>query len=332
MVLNNTSDKAPIEPINQKLRILVTAPPFVHMREELESLVEKFTFEVSWSSSLQQLTEEELISQLAKYDGWILGDDPCSEAVISAGRRGKLKAIVKWGVGVDNVDFKALDELGIAFKNTPGVFGKEVADLAMGYLISLFRGIIPVHSSTSMGNWLKWRGSSLENKKVGVVGYGSIGKNLVKRLLAADVEVYVYEINSNVLNDSTDFIVRSWPDGVNQLDAIILACPLTRENQYMINKNVISKMKQSCYIINMSRGKLIREKDLAKALIAGDLSGAALDVFEEEPLPRISPLRDCKNIIFGSHNGSNTIEAVTRTSLMTLGLMQELLRVKHRDP
>jgi D-3-phosphoglycerate dehydrogenase / 2-oxoglutarate reductase len=307
-------------------RIFISAPPFFLCREELENHMTEFDFRITWANSKQQMSEEELVSLIGEFDGWILGDDSCTRSVLKSGRDGNLKAIVKWGVGTDNIDFSALKEHAISFRNTPGVFGNEVADIAMAYLISLFRQTFKIHSSVLKGEWLKPTGKSLSGAKVGVIGYGNIGKNIVKRLLAADSDVVVYEIDDVKIDRNVEITFKMWPQGIEELDAIILACPLTLENEGMINAKVFASLKNSAYIVNVSRGKLIKELDLVTALSSGNLAGAALDVYEIEPLPMSNPLRQCENVIFGTHNASNTREAVFHTSILTLNLMRNLLR------
>ena len=131
MVLKGNNQNYSNVTSSHKKRLLISARPFVDMKNRfyLHPVINQF--EVTWMYSAQQLTEEELLEMLPSYDGWILGDDPCSRRVLQAGKSGALKAVVKWGVGTDNVDFAALTDLNIDFNNTPGVFGKEVADLAV---------------------------------------------------------------------------------------------------------------------------------------------------------------------------------------------------------
>ena len=130
---------------------------------------------------------------MPEFDGWIVGDDPCTREVLNAGTKGKLKAIVKWGIGVDNVDFKACADLNIPVENTPHMFGDEVADLAMSYLTNLSRKILDVHNGVRNHEWLKPIGSSLKDKNIGIVGLGNIGINIVKRVQVAGKNVFGYD-------------------------------------------------------------------------------------------------------------------------------------------
>ena len=306
-------------------RILISAPPFVNQQGFFQGQLEQFEFNAHWGISKQQLSEAELVELLPRFDGWILGDDPCTREVLAAGKTGNLKAVVKWGVGTDNIDFKSMEEFGLAFSNTPGVFGREVADLALAYLVNLARHVLLVDSKVRSGEWVKPVGFSLADKNIAVVGFGDIGQNIAKRLNAADVNVVVYEIDPLKTEGVKNISAHVWPQRINEMDAIILACALTSENREMINSEALGKMKDGVLIINVSRGGLICENDLIESLVSGRLGGAALDVFQVEPLPNTSDLRKHKNVILGTHNASNTIEAVKRTSFTSLEIMSKFL-------
>ena len=309
-------------------KILISAPPFVNLEPYFKSHTSLNGYEVTWVKSAQHMSEAELLKKLPNFDGWILGDDPCTRRVLEAGKRGNLKAVVKWGVGTDNIDFQALKEFGIAFDNTPGAFGKEVADLAFAYLVMLSRHVLEVHNSVSVGEWRKPAGISLSGKNVALIGYGDIGKNICKRLLTSDINVFVYEVDRSKTDGLKETFLRNWPESINEMDAIILACALTPENFEMIDREILNTLKEGALVINVSRGGLINESDLVEALNSGRLGGAALDVYQVEPLPAASGLRECPNVILGSHNASNTTEAVIRTSQKTIAIMHDFLEEK----
>ena len=307
-------------------RVFISCPPFIQQKDVFIPLFEELGIFPTWANTVQQMTENDLIEILPHFDGWILGDDPCSRKVLQAGKSGALKAVVKWGVGTDNIDFAALKDLNINFKNTPGVFGKEVADLAFAYLIMLSRHVIKIHNHVLLGEWIKPPGISLSGKNVALIGYGDIGKNLSKHLLSAEMNIHVYEVDDTRTTGLSDNSLRVWPESISEMDAIILACALTPENSEMINKEILSNLKEGALIVNVSRGGLVNEGDLVEALNSGRLGGVALDVFQVEPLPLSSRLRKFENVILGTHNASNTSEAVIRTSLLSIDIMNEFLR------
>ena len=272
--------------------------------------------------SSRSFPEDELIELLPQYDAWIIGDDPATAAVLEAGCKGALKACVKWGVGVDNVDFDAAKRLGLPVSNTPGVFGAEVADVAMHYVSGLARETFAIDRGVRDGSWPKPRGISLKGRTVALVGFGDIGRETAVRLLAAKMKVRVadpYFANP----DNLDVEVGDWPGILSGADFVVFTCPLTRKTHHMLNAATLADATPGLRVVNVSRGPVIDEAALVAALDTGLVHSAALDVFEVEPLPKGSPLRQHPGCIFGSHNGSNTADAVRRVSLKAADLLFE---------
>ncbi len=262
---------------------------------------------------------------LPQYDGWIIGDDPATGRVFEAGRRGRLRAAVKWGVGTDNVDFVGARASAIPVVNTPNAFGREVADLAMCYVTMLSRQVHVVDAAVKGGGWVKPAGGSLAGKTVALVGYGDIGMNIARRLKAADMRVHVYDPYTRLALDYADEAL-TWPSRVDEADFIVLACALTAQNRHLIDTSLLTSAKPGVHVINVSRGPLIDEKALVAALRDGVVASAALDVFEVEPLPVSASLREFGDrCVFGSHNASNTREAVLNTSLTAVRRLHELM-------
>jgi D-3-phosphoglycerate dehydrogenase len=275
----------------------------------------------------QTLSVEELKELLPQFDGWIIGDDPANAEVFKAGHQGKLKAAVKWGVGVDNVDFKAAKELGIPIINTPRMFGGEVADVAVGYVIGLARQTFWIDREVRKGNWIKPSGTSLAGKTVALVGFGDIGRNTAKRLVAFDLKVIAYDPYFQAQDNLSQVESSIWPNRLEEADFIVLTCALTADNYHLLNADIFAKVKPAVKIVNVARGPLIDESALIDALSSGQVHSAALDVFEIEPLPLDSPLRGFEQCIFGSHNGSNTVDAVRRASHQAIALLFDFLGV-----
>ena len=306
-------------------RILVSAPPMIQIIDELDLDSKNIGLELIKAEVTQTLSEEQLIKLIPNFDGWIIGDDPGTFKVFEAGKKGILKAAVKWGIGVDNIDFQACRELGIPITNTPGMFGNEVADLALAYLINLSRNILIIDRNVREGKWIKPQGISLEGKKVALLGYGDIGRNVARRLNVIGMKVIAYDPYLDEKNLEEGSILSSWPSGIGQADYLLITCALNKETFHLINEDIFLKMKKGIRIINVSRGPIIDEEDLIKALENETVHSAALDVFEEEPLPINSKLLDHEYCIFGSHNASNTKEAVLRTSKKAIKLLSKFL-------
>lgn len=294
------------------MKVLVTCPPMLGLFEEFEADFKAVSIEGVAAQVTQVMTEEELIDILPDYDGWIIGDDPASRQVFEAARKGKLRAAVKWGVGTDNVDFAACKDLGIPVINTPGVFGREVADVALAYVLGLARQTYLIDRTIREGGWPKPAGISLWNKTAGVVGYGDIGRSTVKRLLAFDLDVTVYD--PFYKSDGQDVTPQDWPEHLAELDFLIFTCPLTPKTEKMFNADILPKLKPGVRIVNVSRGPVIDEAALLDGLNSGIVHSAALDVFEVEPIGLDHHLRGFERNIFGSHNGSNSVDAVRKVS------------------
>lgn len=312
------------------MRIVITCPPMLRGIDRFRSIFAERGLEIETPNVVQILTREELLALIPQFDGWIIGDDPATAEIFEAGKAGKLKAAVKWGVGVDNVDFQACKRLGIPISNTPGVFGREVADIAMSYVTALARQTFMVDTGVKAGKWPKPAGISLSERTVALVGFGDIGRNTAKRLAAADMNVVVYDPFLKAQAEAAGYKAMDWSEGIDQADFIVMTCALTPQNRHMLNASVLGRCKPGVRVINVARGPLIDESALIEALRSGHVHSAALEVFEVEPLPADSPLRQFSDrCIFGAHNSSNTVDAVNRTSLKAIDLISGFLRDIH---
>ena len=306
-------------------RLLLTAPPMLGAIETFRPLLAERGFEVTAPSIVQTMTEDELVAMIPQFDAWIAGDCPVSRRVMQAGQAGRLRAIVKWGVGVDNVDFAAARDLGVAVTNTPGVFGNEVADVALGYVIALARETHLIDREVRAGGWPKPAGLSLNECRTALVGYGNIGRAIAHRLRACGTTVTVYDPLARDLEPGC--LPAVWPERLEDADFLVLACALTDSSRHLVDERALARCRRGVRIVNVSRGALIDERALERALARGHVHSAALDVFESEPLPAASPLRAHGRCIFGSHNGSNTVHGVARASHRAMALLEQLLAV-----
>lgn len=310
------------------MKILVTCPPMLRMMPELRHLFEAKGIEVTIPDVVQILSVEELVEIVPQHDGWIIGDDPATRAVFAAGKAGRLKAAVKWGVGVDNVDFAACKDLGIPIINTPGMFGQEVADVALGYIIALARETFTIDRGVREGSWPKPRGISLAGRKCAVLGQGDIGRNVAKRVMACGMEVLGYDPMIKSEDIPTGVQMRAWPQGLDEADFLVVTCALTPSSRHIVDATSLAKMKRGVRVVNVARGPIIDETALVQALQSGHVHSAGLDVFEVEPLSVDSPLRQMGDrCLFGSHNGSNTSDAVLRTSQIAVDKLYGFLGI-----
>jgi D-3-phosphoglycerate dehydrogenase / 2-oxoglutarate reductase len=294
---------------------------------DFEAIFQEKKIEIFTPNVVQTLTEAELLALVPNFDGWIIGDDPATEDVLRAGVKGKLRAAVKWGVGVDNVNFAAAKALNLPISNTPLMFGNEVADIALNYVIGLARQTFLIDRKVRQGEWIKPAGISLKNKRVALVGFGDIGLQTAKRLDACGMVLQIYDPYAKEKDKIAHFEFLHFPQKIEQADFIVLTCALTPETKHLLNENIFKQLKKGVRIVNVSRGGLIDETALLAALQDGTIHSAALDVFETEPLPLTSPLHQFENCIFGSHNASNTVDAVRRASLKAIELLFGFLGV-----
>lgn len=309
----------------KKAKVLVTCPPMIGSLVHFSNLFEKFNMEVVTPKIVQTLSENELIDLVPKVDGWIIGDDPATRRVFEAGKAGKLKAAIKWGIGIDNVDTFACKKLGIPFDNTPFMFGAEVADLAVSYVTALARHTFEIDRGVRCFEWPKPIGVSLAGKVVAIVGYGDIGKNTAKRLLAADMRVNVYDPRFEP-KKTKNFDFKLWPESLEEADFIVINCSLTASSHHLLDQEIFeSKVKKGVKVINVGRGPVIDQAALELALKTGVVDSAALDVFEREPLETDSSIRSHPRCILGSHNASNTIDAVIKASEAAITKLKDFL-------
>ena len=308
---------------------MITCPPMLGRIDDFRPFFAKKGLEVVTPNVVQTLTEEELVRLVPEVDGWIIGDDPATEKVFAAGVRGRLKAAVKWGVGVDNVDFNACARLDLPITNTPFMFGAEVADIAINYVIGLARQTFFVDREVRKGHWPKPAGISLYGKKAALIGFGDIGKATGSRLRALGLDVTIYDPFAKEENHPFRFL--PFPEELNLADFVVITASLTSESRHMINEETIAAMKKGVRIVNVSRGPIIDEEALIAGLESGHVHSAALDVFEQEPLPADSPLRNFERCIFGTHNGSNTVDAVHRASRRAIEYLFNFLDIPLRE-
>lgn len=287
--------------------------------------IEKLGFEVIAPElgGRQQFTAVELLEYSSRLVGIIAGDDQLDRDFFA--RAVQLKTVIRWGIGMDSVDHEAARLHGVTVRNTPGVFGHEVADSAFGYMLNLARGYIAVDAAVRRGEWPKVEGVTLAGARLGIVGFGAIGREIARRGAGFDMEVV-----------ACDPFVDTAPQGVSLVDLdkllatsrfIVLSCPLTPETLHLINADRLAVVRPDTYLVNVARGPVVRESDLVDALKSGRIAGAALDVFEVEPLPIASELRTLPNVVLGAHNASNTREGVIRASNAAVDfLIEELAR------
>jgi D-3-phosphoglycerate dehydrogenase len=224
----------------------------------------------------------------------------------------ELKAVGRAGVGVDNIDIPAATEMGVAVFNAPGGNTIAAAELTMALLISVARKIPAAEASLRSGRWDRaaFKGFELRDKILGLIGAGRIGSEVGIRCKAFDMDVIAYDpYLSPTRAEELGIEMVGLEDVIDRGDFISIHVPLTDETRGIIGPAALERMKPTAFVVNASRGGVVDEAALAKALHNGDITGAALDVYENEPLPADSPLRDAPNLVLTPHLGASTAEA-----------------------
>jgi phosphoglycerate dehydrogenase-like enzyme len=286
-------------------RVVVTPPAFCKSPSLRAELLRYFPNTV-FNEKDRYLSGHELIEFLKDADAAMIGRDLiCIELVRSLP---KLKMISKYGVGLDNVDQDALRSANIEFCVTFGTNKRSVAELTLGFMIGLCHNMLS--EKLKKGFWLREGGQQLSGKIVGVIGCGNVGKELVRLLNPFQCQIRVQDIaDRREFCRQSDAVETEFEELIAEADIVTLHVPLTEDTENLINKSVLEKMKPSAFLVNTSRGRVINQKDLHKALVCGEIAGAGLDVYCEEPPTDLEFLR-LSNLMVTPHIGGNAKEAI----------------------
>jgi D-3-phosphoglycerate dehydrogenase / 2-oxoglutarate reductase len=271
----------------------------------IEALI-KAGFELVLNPHGRTLTESEVIALGIGCSGIISGSESLNSRVLKA--LPNLQCISRVGIGLDNINLEIAEKNGIIVKNTPDAPTRAVAELAIGLTFDLLRSISRQDRLIRAHLWKKLSGDLLQNKTVGIIGLGRIGKSvaiLIKSLGATVIGTDIYP--DPVWASNHDIRLKSFDDVLAESDIISVHVPFSRDNRSLIGVNELQKMKKGIYILNLSRGGIIDEEALYRALKSGHIAGAAIDTFEIEPYS--GKLTELENVILTPHTGSNTKES-----------------------
>lgn len=263
-----------------------------------------------------EITPQGLIKIISNYQGLIVRSrTKATQEVIDKGHN--LKVIGRVGSGLDNIDVKEAKKRKITIVNSPDSNSEAVTELTLGLIFSLLRKLSTAYSSMGSGLWLKkdLKGEELEGKKIGVIGYGHIGKRVTRILIACGAKVDYYSRTEKT--NSLKYIFK-------HADIITVHLPLNNETKNLVNNDLLSLMKPTSYFINTSRGGVVEEKVLFKLLQEKKIAGAALDVFWQEPLSPDSPWRKLSNVILTPHIAASTSEALKKG---TKTVIDEIIKI-----
>ncbi|MCS7166871.1 MAG: phosphoglycerate dehydrogenase [Gemmatales bacterium] len=274
------------------------------------------------------LKGEELRRALQRADGMIVRSGTRVTADLLE-QPGQLRAIVRAGVGVDNIDVAAATRRGIVVMNTPGGNTVSTAEHTWALILSLVRHVPAADASVRAGKWERQRfiGMQLAGKTLGVVGVGRIGREVARRALAFDMKVLAYDPFLTA-ERAAQLGIEPAPSLhalLPHCDIVTLHVPLTDQTRQLLGAREISLMKRGAYLINCARGGVVDETALVEALQSGQLAGAALDVFAEEPPAPDSPLLNLPNVVLTPHLGASTVEAQTSVACEAAQLLIDFL-------
>lgn len=301
----------------------MTAAQLAVLEDEMRENLAEYSVELKVAVPPRQgFSSNEMVELARGVEVVVAGDDQMDEQFFL--QCPNLKLVIRWGVGLDSVDITAAEKRKIRVENTPGILGPAVAEYVFGFIMLLMRQQHIVDRKIRGGEWLKPRGGTLRGKNLGVVGFGNIGKEIARLGIAFGMTVSWFDPGP-VDGLAATSKAKSMASLAIDTDVLVLSCPLTNDTRNLINANFIKQMRSSAYIINVARGGVVNEVELADALFSGRLAGAAIDVFEQEPLPPNHALLNAPNIVFGSHNASNTEDSVREVNLMATGLVLDYL-------
>lgn len=289
----------------EKSRVLVTPRSFAEYDPSLRTELEAAVDDVLYNDKGRALRAEELMQMLADRDGLIAGLDEINRAAIEAAPR--LKVIARYGVGVDNVDLQAASERGVIVTNTPGANAFSVAELTIGLMLALARSIPHADRSTKSGRWPRLSGRSLAGKTIGLIGLGSVGREVARRLTPFDCTLMAFD--PLVEPEQARSLGVEWVNRgalLEEADILTLHCPLTPQTHDMVDSEFLTSMKTGALLINTARGELVDESALAEALASEQLGGAALDTLRQEPPAPDNPLLNFDQVIVTPHTGAHT--------------------------
>ena len=311
-----------------KYTVLLTAPYMLPFVDRFKPVFDSYDIELIIPNVEERMEEEDILKYAGQFDGTVCGDDRYSARVIEACLP-RLKVISKWGTGVDSIDAEACSRFGVKLGRTPNAFTTPVADTVLGYMLAFARRGPWMDKAMKSGEWKKIPGKTLSECTLGIIGIGNIGKAVTRRAKAFGMKV----LGTDIIDIDHVFVSESGIE-MTDLDTLLansdfvsVNCDLNPTSHHLINANTLSKMKSTAVLINTARGPIVDEKALVAALSSGQVGGAALDVFEFEPLPLDSPLLKMDNVMLAPHNSNSSPTAWERIHWSTIKNLVEGLGI-----
>lgn len=297
----------------------MTAPYMIPFLDRFRPVLAEYGIDLIVPNVEERMEEDDLLKYAGQFDGTICGDDRYTSRVIEACAP-RLKVISKWGTGVDSIDSEACSRFGVKLGRTPNAFTTPVADTVLGYILAFARRGPWMDAAMKHGEWEKIPGRALSECTLGIVGVGNIGKAVTRRARAFGMRVLGTDIIDvdHVFVGESGIEMTTLETLLSNSDFVSINCDLNPTSYHLINADTLGKMKPTGILINTARGPIVEEKALVAALSSGQIGGAALDVFEFEPLPQDSPLLKMDNVMLAPHNSNSSPAAWERVHWSTI--------------
>jgi len=310
------------------MKILITPRSFASFSDKPLKMLTERDYKIKRNNTGRPYKKEEMLKLIKDVDGIIIGIDELSAKIIEEANA--LKVISKYGIGLDNIDINMATNKKIVVTNTPTANVDAVADLTFGLILSLARRVPEADRKTKGAKWGKIIGKSVWEKTIGIIGLGKIGRQVVKRAKGFEMNILVFDIvKDKKIAQKYGIKYVNLEKLLRKSDYITIHIPLNDATRNMISYEELEKMKKDAFLINTSRGGIIDEEALYDALRNNKLRGAALDVYNNEPL-RESPLKELDNIIMTPHIGAYTEEAIENMSIQAAQNLIDVL--EGREP
>jgi D-3-phosphoglycerate dehydrogenase len=299
--------------------ILFSAPYMLPSLDRFRPVLERFDLDLITPDVRERLEANEILKYAGQFDGTICGDDQYSARVLESCLP-RLKVISKWGTGIDSIDSSAASRLGIQVFRTKNAFTLPVTDSIFGYMLAFARRHPWMDSEMKSGKWNKLSGKALHECTLGIIGVGTIGKVVARRAQAFGMTVLGNDIVDidHVFITETGIQMTNLDTLLKTSDFVSVNCDLNPTSFRMITTRTLKLMRPTAVLINTARGPIVDESSLVTALQAGTIAGAALDVFEVEPLPVDSPLKKMENVLLAPHNANSSPTAWERVHWNTI--------------
>ncbi len=309
----------------KKPKILITTTSFQDFKGNHHDLLNDQNWEIDFLRG--PLKEYDLVNIIADYDGVLCGDDEFTDKVIKKGVSGNLKILSKYGVGLDKIDLKSAKKNNIIVRNCPGINQSSVAEHIISLILTFEKNIHLQYNSVKKGSWKRLVGREVRGKTLGILGLGSIGKELaiLSQSFGFNVLVNDIELQSKFLENNKQIKFSSLEDLFKTSDYISINVPLTNKTKNLVDSKLLNLIKNDSVLINTARGELVNKNDVINLLHKKKLRGYLCDVLDDEPIKPSEELLNAPNVIISPHVASRTKENIEKQGIASLNNLIEII-------